>query len=80
MKTTWKDLIVYDDECRELGTLGEITQDRPEMVSVFHHPSDDWPGHFIAEEGEEPDWDTPRGAVDWEGFEEIKQKKTGDLQ
>jgi len=70
MKTLWKDLIVYDDECRELGTLGEITQDHPEMVSVFNHPLDGWPGHFIAAEGEEPDWNTPKGEVDWEGFDE----------
>lgn len=33
-----------------------------------------WPGRFIAAEGEHPDWDTPRGMVDWTGFELALQK------
>ncbi len=68
--THWKNLIVTD-EGFAIGTLGDTVADCPSMLGsavVRDGKVQYWPGFFLSAPGEEPDWDTPRGPVDWTGF------------
>ena len=69
--TTWRDLNVYDDEARLVGSLGAIVDRNLGMLegaTLAHGQIESWPGYYLAAEGEDPDHDTPRRAVDWTGF------------
>ena len=72
MATRWQDLIVWNDG-QEVGTLAEMIASRDRGLTQIDAIGEDgsiagWQQYFITTEGEEPDWDTPRGEVDWTGF------------
>ena len=66
MTTHWRDLIVYEAD-GEVGRLGSL--DMETTISVLHNATWDdgleLAGYFLAAPGEAPDWDTPKGSVDW---------------
>lgn len=67
----WNELIVTDRDGNNLGSLGEIVTNSPQMLkhATFDGSALTWPDYFLSVDGEEPDWDTPRAPVDWTGFE-----------
>ena len=71
-KTSWRELDVYGDDGERLGTLAAVLliDANLESATIADGRIDTWPHRFIAAPGEAPDWDTPRGAVDWRGFTE----------
>ena len=71
-RVTWRELIVTDSDNDECGTLGDIVADNPAMLDTATIEGGIitvWPYYFIAAPGEDPEWDTPRGDVDWTGFD-----------
>ncbi len=73
MAINWRDLRVYGID-GFLGFLGELVDVASASLDYCELSIDgnieSWPQHFIAASDEEPDWDTPRVAVDWTGFVE----------
>ncbi len=69
----WRELKVYGED-GFLGLLGELVSDGDAGLDHCEAKGDGsidiWPQHFVAAPDEEPDWDTPRVAVDWTGFAE----------
>jgi len=68
----WSELEVYDDESNYIGTLGDLVENAPENldnVVIENGKISEWSDYFIAAPGENPDWDTPKGPVDWTSFE-----------
>jgi hypothetical protein len=79
MTTNWRDLTITVGE-GETGNLGEIADNYPETLdgaTIVNGAIDTWTGHFLSAPGETPDWDTPRGAVDWTGFEDALARGRG---
>jgi len=78
METKWTDLIVMDSDGEYRGMLGNIADCRDDetiewLATITLSASggiDSWPDYFVSAPGEEYDWDTPRGEVDWAGFAE----------
>lgn len=71
--TKWQDLVV-SNEGGVWGTLGELVNTDPERVGnakVENGRIVEWSGFFLSAPGEEPDWNTPKGEVDWAGFEPV---------
>ena len=70
--THWTELTVTDEAGVRLLPLGALVAegyDRlPDIALDAFGGIDQWQQHMIAAPGEEPDWDTPRGDVDWAGF------------
>lgn len=69
---TWRELVVSDSD-GAWGPLGELVENAPanlDDATIEHGMIVYWPGMFLAAPGEDPDWDTPRGEVDWAGFED----------
>jgi hypothetical protein len=73
MATRWQDLIVTN-EGDEMGPLGQMLEIEPANLDGAKLGDDgsirEWMQYYIAAPGEQPDWDTPRGEVDWTGFAE----------
>ena len=72
-KTRWQDLRVWNGG-DGMGPLGEMVRDAPANLdhATISETGEitEWMQYYIAAPGEEPDWDTPRGEVDWTGFYE----------
>jgi hypothetical protein len=71
--TNWRELLVTDDTGDLWGTLGGLVDSAPSTLDTcVLNPGDtgiaEWPRFFVHADGEEPNWNTPRGAVDWTGF------------
>ena len=69
--THWTELIVTNEQVIQ-GTLGAMVDDADDHLSriVLNDDGaiDEWDQFFISADGEDPDYDTPRGPVDWTGF------------
>ena len=69
----WNELIVTDSDGATGDTLGEIVNICPanlDNATIENGKITVWPGFMLSAPGEEPDWDTPVGDVDWDGFTE----------
>ena len=70
--TDWKDLIVTGEDGYTWDTLGDLLNKAPANLDTATLAEDgtitSWPDFFLSAEGEDPNWDTPRGPVDWRGF------------
>lgn len=81
--THWHDLGVYDADGNHIGTMLDLFQSGGTELEKIDGISadggiDGWEGYYIASPGEEPDWDTPRGPVDWDGFaDDVKTRVLG---
>lgn len=78
---SWTDLRVYDVEGDDIGSLGQIVERAPELLATARTAEGriaEWGQHFIAAPGEEPDWDTPAGGVDWTGFVAALERACAD--
>ena len=69
----WTEIVVTDAEGGTVGTLGEMVERQDEalaraVVDTERGGIREWEQYYMAAPGEEPDWDTPRGAVDWTDF------------
>ena len=75
--TSWQDLRVSpsDGDGDDLS-LGEMVQSKEgrdvlDHYAVIHNGEiTDFTQSFLSAPGEAPDWNTPRGDVDWVGFED----------
>lgn len=71
----WSDLIVTGEDNQPGGTLGEWLSEphyhESALASIRMRDGhiESWDSYFISAPGEEPEWDTPRVPVDWNGFE-----------
>ncbi len=69
----WRKLEVHETD-GYLGQLGDPVEDAPANLDTCEIAEDGsiaiWPDHMVAGPGEDPDWDTPKVAVDWAGFRE----------
>ena len=71
--TNWTDLLVTDSDGEQWGTLGSIVESAPanlDNAEIDGGRIAAWDGFLLSAEGEEPDWDTPRTTVNWDGFRE----------
>jgi hypothetical protein len=73
--TNWRDLILWDAEGNRGSTLGSyLDRAEPHEAARITPDTDgaarEWFGFFLAAEGEEPAWESPRRLVDWSGFRE----------
>ena len=77
--TPWRELEVTNCDNERVGNLSGFigTGFRVDFIVVRDGKIAEWPDFFIAAPGEEPDWDTPRGAVDWTGFVEALEAARG---
>ena len=70
--THWTELTVTDESGVRLVPLGALVAagyDRLTDIALDANGAiDQWQQHMIAAPDEQPDWDTPRGPVDWTGF------------
>lgn len=77
----WKSLNVYDGPTGGLwGTLGDLVENAPanlDDAKIVDGQISEWPGFFLAADGEEPNADTPRVGVDWAGFEQALSAHRG---
>lgn len=67
----WRELIITGDDGQEWGLLGAMVRDAPANLNnatIENGRITEWPQFMLAAPGEEPNWDTPRGTVDWDGF------------
>lgn len=74
---SWQALRVWN-EGEEMGSLGEMVELDPANLDgavIENGRIAEWQDYFIAAPGEDFDHDTPRGAVDWSGFEDALQAK-----
>lgn len=73
----WQNLNVTDADGQHAGTLGEMVRLSPTNLDSAILNEDgslsEATGFFLSADGEDPDWDTPRGPVDWNGFREALQ-------
>jgi hypothetical protein len=71
MAINWRELEVHDTD-GFIGHLGGLVDDAPANLDNCELAGDgsiaEWLDHFVAAPGEDPNWDTPRGPVDWTGF------------
>ncbi len=71
--TRWQDLVVWN-EGEIVGSLAGFCDENDDALAGIVLSAagqiSEWPYFFVAADGEDPDWDTPRGAVDWAGFAE----------
>ena len=77
MTTNWADLLVTDSDGKPWGTLGSIVESAPanlDNAEIDGRRIAAWDGFLLSAEGEEPDWDTPKIIVNWDGFWEKLQK------
>lgn len=79
---SWRELIVWDGPSgQEAGTLGDFVENCPanldNMTTITNGRITEWPGYFIGAPGEDADWDSPRGEVDWTGFEDALVRVRG---
>jgi hypothetical protein len=74
MKTRWQDLRVTDNQgvtaAESLGWFVENAPANLDNAVIEHGKISEWPDYLLSAEGEDPDWDTPHGEVDWTGFED----------
>jgi hypothetical protein len=80
--TNWRDLIVYeviDGFVDRLGTLVDNKSNILNNIVIKNGFISEWRDYFIAMPGEIPDWKTPRGNIDWTGFEEAWNKIKGEF-
>ena len=70
METTWRDLIVTDDEgdTDNLGIMVDIGEFSLSNITLANGRIQTWDNRYISAPGEEPEWDTPRVPVNWDGF------------
>jgi len=71
----WTQLIVTDADGETVGTLGVVVAELPSLldtatISRSSGELTQWPQMYLSTDGEDPDWDTPRGPVDWSGLAE----------
>ena len=74
----WSELIVTDSDGNTGDTLGsmvELCSANLDTAVLNNGRIVEWPGFILSAPGEEPDWDTPRGPVDWDGFMEALAAK-----
>jgi hypothetical protein len=73
MTTNWRDLVVTDandpSATTELGKLADTAPETLDSAVIVDGAISEWTDYFLSAPGEAPDWDTPRGDVDWTGFE-----------
>jgi hypothetical protein len=81
--TAWRALLVTDSAGDEWGPLGGIVDRAPANMDTARLGAGgeivEWAGFFMAAPGESPDWDTPRGPVDWSGLREALGREGGAL-
>jgi hypothetical protein len=87
MKTNWTELRVYLNAGDEAVTadsysesLGHIVEHSPtylDTATITGGEIAEWPQVFIAEPGEDPDYDTPHMNVDWIGFQDALEDARG---
>jgi len=68
----WTELEVHDTEGPTGDTIENFVKLAPanfDCAVIDNGRLVVWPQFMLAAPGEEPDYDTPRGAVDWAGFE-----------
>lgn len=66
----WNELIVTNED-GHAATLGELVEAQDAglaLATIRDGQIAEWPGYYLSAPGEEPDWNTPHGAVDWTGF------------
>jgi hypothetical protein len=81
----WRNLIVSEGNADMGRTLGDMLteyaagdNDCLDRVKLATDGSiDSWEQLFISAPGEDPEWDTPRVPVDWDGFESALQIARG---
>ncbi|MFA5054092.1 MAG: hypothetical protein WC565_08530 [Parcubacteria group bacterium] len=79
--THWRDLMVSDAD-GEWGPLGELVDAAPanlDSATIENGQIVSWDGFFLSAPDEEPDWDAPRGPVDWSGFAEAINTHRGKI-
>lgn len=79
-RPNWTDLNVVDSEGDNWGNLGDIVRDAPanlDNAEIVDGAIEQWPGYFMSRPGEDANWDTPAGAVDWAGFEDALASSRG---
>jgi len=79
--TSWRDLVVSDADGNTGDTLGFFVDSAPanlDDATIQNGRIVEWPGFFLSIEGEESDWDTPRGDIDWAGFEDALTEARGE--
>lgn len=73
MAITWRELIVSTSEGSSGETLTSMIRSCPanlDSAVISNGKIESWYQYFISAPGEDPDWDTPRAPVDWDGFED----------
>ena len=71
--TNWRDLIVTDSDGATGETLGSIVDNAPanlDSAEISGGRIASWDGFMLSAPGEDADWDTPRGEVNWDGFQD----------
>lgn len=80
--TNWYELTVTDAYGNNGETLGSMLTCCPaslDNATISNGKITEWPGFLLSAPGEDPDWDTPRGDVDWRGFRFHFDCARGDL-
>lgn len=76
----WRKLRVYnagdsENKSDSLKDFLDAADDAKHLPVVAADGSiSEWDQFFVAAKGEDPDWDTPKGPVDWTGFADAVQK------
>ena len=79
IETAWRELNVYS-EGELWGSLGELVDNAPANLDgarIEDGQIAEWQDFLIAAPGEDPDWNTPAGPVDWTLFERSIQAARG---
>jgi hypothetical protein len=73
MNINWTNLQITDGDGDSWGSLGALVSSAPanlDSAVISNGKITEWAGFFLHTEDEEPDFDTPRHGVDWDGFAE----------
>ena len=76
--TNWTELNVTDGDGM-VSNLGELVRCAPanlDSAVITEGRIAQWDGFLIAAPGEDAEYDTPRVAVDWDGFENALKSMT----
>ena len=74
----WENLNVRDGDGCPIGSLLDVVTQSPDillMATVRGGKIIQWPDYYISADDEIPDWDTPRGDINWTGFTEALYPK-----
>ena len=81
MTTNWRNLVVTDgNDPSAQATLGDLVDNAPANLDnavIVDGRISEWSNYFLSSPGEEPDYNTPQGEVDWTGFERALNRARG---